>query len=169
MRTLVMAPPCGPVDCADLNRCWGLHTPSPLNLRCDLKSEGGGWTILQQRRSSYLAFYRKWAVYKHSFSYRDTFWLGRVDLRAGPHDLLGRVRRRDVRQRGRFLRAQLLRLQQAQSAGRRPTPPYRPVLLLGLSGGRYVAHESDVQTHGLVVHQKQEVPLRSELGAEWPR
>ena len=80
MRTLAMAPPCGPVDCADLNRCWGLHTPSPLNLRCDLKSDGGGWTILQQRRCSYLAFYRKWAVYKRGFSYRDTFWLGLDNL-----------------------------------------------------------------------------------------
>ena len=80
MRTLAMAPPCGPVDCADLKQCWGLHTPSPLNLRCDHKLDGGGWTILQQRRNKHVNFYRKWAEYKRGFGTGDTFWLGLDNL-----------------------------------------------------------------------------------------
>ena len=82
MRTLAVAPPCGPTDCADIVRCWGLHTavpvfaPTPLTLRCDFKSDGGGWTILQQRRDYSVDFYRKWAEYKRGFGTEDTFWLG---------------------------------------------------------------------------------------------
>ena len=80
MHTLAMAPPCGPVDCADLKQCWGLHTPNRLNLRCDNNLAGGGWTILQQRRNEHVNFYRKWAEYKRGFGTGDTFWLGLDNL-----------------------------------------------------------------------------------------
>ena len=87
LRTLAVAPPCGPVDCADIIRCWGLHTsvqkvfaPTPVTLRCDFKSDGGGWTILQQRRDYSVDFYRKWAEYKRGFGTDDTFWLGLDNL-----------------------------------------------------------------------------------------
>ena len=85
MCTLAVAPPCGPVDCNDINRCWGRRTsqvvaPNPLTLRCNHWTDGGGWTILQQRRSRYVDFYRTCAEYKRGFGTWDTFWLGLDNL-----------------------------------------------------------------------------------------
>ena len=80
-------PPCGPVDCDDISRCWGLHpsmqkvfAPNPLTLRCDSKADGGGWAILQQRRRKSVDFYRTCAEYKRGFGTADTFWLGLDNL-----------------------------------------------------------------------------------------
>ena len=83
VRTLAELPPCGPVDCAEL-MCWGVTRPAiqqvfapvPLWLTCDFTTNGGGWTILQQRRDPDIDFYRTWAEYKHGFGRGDTFWLG---------------------------------------------------------------------------------------------
>ena len=84
MRTDAVAPPCGPVDCAEL-MCWGVtrsvvqrvFAPASLRLNCDFTTKGGGWTILQQRRDQSIEFYRKWAEYKNGFDNGgDTFWLG---------------------------------------------------------------------------------------------
>ena len=85
MCTLAVTPPCGPVDCNDINRCWGRRTsqvvaPNPLTLRCDSETDGGGWTILQQRNNSTVEFYRTYAEYKRGFGTADNFWLGLDNL-----------------------------------------------------------------------------------------
>ena len=87
LRALAESPPCGPVDCADLE-CWEMKTaaaqqvsaPTPLWLTCDFSTAGGGWTVMQRRRDWHVDFYRKWSEYKHGFGSRDTFWLGLVHI-----------------------------------------------------------------------------------------
>ena len=75
MRTLAEEPACGPEGCYELLQCWGIHTDE-YPFRCDYKTDGGGWTILQQRRNSNFDFYRSCADYKRGFGSGDTFWLG---------------------------------------------------------------------------------------------
>nr|KAF6294212.1 angiopoietin like 7 [Pipistrellus kuhlii] len=42
-----------------------------------LKAAGGGWTIIQRRKSGLVSFYRDWKQYKQGFgSIRGDFWLG---------------------------------------------------------------------------------------------
>lgn len=42
-----------------------------------MEMAGGGWTIIQRRKSGLVSFYRDWKQYKQGFgSIRGDFWLG---------------------------------------------------------------------------------------------
>lgn len=44
---------------------------------CDMETSGGGWTIIQRRKSGLVSFYQDWRQYKQGFgSIRGDFWLG---------------------------------------------------------------------------------------------
>ncbi|XP_004705234.1 angiopoietin-related protein 7 [Echinops telfairi] len=48
-----------------------------LEVFCDMETSGGGWTIIQRRRSGLVSFFQDWKQYKLGFgSIRGDFWLG---------------------------------------------------------------------------------------------
>nr|XP_011457213.2 techylectin-5A [Crassostrea gigas] len=75
-----------PRDCQDY--LWegysqnGLYTIYPqkggrLNVYCDQKTDGGGWTVIQRREDGSEEFFRNWTDYKYGFgNISREFWLG---------------------------------------------------------------------------------------------
>lgn len=58
--------------CGPLTRASSL-----LQVFCDMETAGGGWTIIQRRKSGLVSFHRDWKQYKQGFgSIRGDFWLG---------------------------------------------------------------------------------------------
>nr|XP_020468134.1 angiopoietin-related protein 7 [Monopterus albus] len=48
-----------------------------LSVFCDMKTNGGGWTLIQRRKIGIVSFNRDWKQYKNGFgSVRGDFWLG---------------------------------------------------------------------------------------------
>ncbi|KAL0967819.1 hypothetical protein UPYG_G00257530 [Umbra pygmaea] len=83
-----------PIDCASIYyngvRRSGLYTvvPSlgamPVEVYCDMETDGGGWTVLQRRVDGSVTFDRSWREYKDGFGdLHSEFWLGNNHI----HDL----------------------------------------------------------------------------------
>ena len=49
----------------------------PIKVFCDMTTDGGGWTVIQNRFDGSVKFYRGWNDYKNGFgSPGDEHWLG---------------------------------------------------------------------------------------------
>ena len=78
-----------PKDCEDIQRLGinmtGIYVIYPektgvVRVRCDMDTEGGGWTVIQ-RRVSDSDFYRSWTEYEIGFGDLGTnFWLGNKQI-----------------------------------------------------------------------------------------
>ncbi|CAG2188516.1 Tenascin-R,Ryncolin-2,Ficolin-1-A,Ryncolin-1,Fibrinogen C domain-containing protein 1,Fibrinogen C domain-containing protein 1-B,Ficolin-2,Fibrinogen-like protein 1,Tenascin,Ficolin-1,Microfibril-associated glycoprotein 4,Ficolin-1-B,Ryncolin-3,Angiopoietin-related protein 7,Techylectin-5A,Angiopoietin-4 [Mytilus edulis] len=79
-----------PFDCSDILKCWstisGEFTIYPegigaLEVQCDMNTDTGGWTVIQNRNSSSTMFYTDWAQYKNGFGIISSdFWIGNDNL-----------------------------------------------------------------------------------------
>ncbi|XP_038143406.1 angiopoietin-related protein 7 isoform X2 [Cyprinodon tularosa] len=83
-----------PVDCASIYyngvRRSGLYTVVPLlasmpvEVYCDMDTDGGGWTVIQRRVDGSVSFDRSWRDYRDGFGdLHSEFWLGNNHI----HDL----------------------------------------------------------------------------------
>ncbi|XP_075885601.1 tenascin-like isoform X5 [Nelusetta ayraudi] len=81
-----------PKDCAQVllngETASGLYTvyiggeeSQPVQVYCDMTTDGGGWMVFLRRQSGKLDFYRNWKNYTAGFgNMNDEFWLGLTNL-----------------------------------------------------------------------------------------
>ncbi|KAG7498367.1 tenascin-like isoform X6 [Solea senegalensis] len=106
-----------PRDCAQIllngETTSGLYTiyvggeeAQPLQVYCDMTTNGGGWMVFLRRQSGKLEFFRNWKNYTAGFgNMNDEFWLGLSNLHkitsSGHYEL-----RVDMRDKGKSVYAQ---------------------------------------------------------------
>ncbi|XP_041089993.1 ficolin-1-B-like [Polyodon spathula] len=77
-----------------LSGWYTVYTASkkPINVFCDMHSDGGGWLVFQRRMDGSVDFFRDWNSYKRGFGNKQTeFWLGNENIHlltaTGSHEL----------------------------------------------------------------------------------
>uniref|UniRef100_A0A1A7X0X3 Tenascin C n=1 Tax=Iconisemion striatum TaxID=60296 RepID=A0A1A7X0X3_9TELE len=128
-----------PRDCAQIllngETTSGLYTiyiggeeTQPIQVYCDMTTDGGGWTVFLRRQNGKLEFFRNWKNYTAGFgNMNDEFWLGLSNLHKitslGQYEL-----RVDLRDKGESAYAQYERFTIAE-------PRTRYKLYLGTYNG----------------------------------
>lgn len=78
-----------PKDCCEVTESrTGLYRIDPdgkgaIKVFCDMKTDGGGWTVFQRRINNKEDFSRNWTEYRNGFGRlgrRTSFWLGNENL-----------------------------------------------------------------------------------------
>ena len=74
------------VSCKDIYECnptapsgkyWLNTSTVPIQVFCDMETDGGGWTVLLKRQDGSVDFYRNWTDYKRGFgNLEGEHWLG---------------------------------------------------------------------------------------------
>jgi hypothetical protein len=54
----------------------GAGTLAPVDVVCDMTTDGGGWTVVQRRWNGSVDFYRTYAEYANGFGTTTEYWLG---------------------------------------------------------------------------------------------
>ncbi|XP_053329164.1 ficolin-1-B-like [Spea bombifrons] len=80
----------GPKNCKELlqrgNSLSGWYTIYPnsqkaMTVKCDMETDGGGWTVFQRRQDGSVDFFQNWNSYKSGFGNQQSdFWLGNDNL-----------------------------------------------------------------------------------------
>ncbi|XP_074826844.1 tenascin-X [Natator depressus] len=99
----------GPGPSREVTIYLGGDRQRPLQVYCDMETDGGGWLVFQRRMDGETDFWRDWQEYAQGFGNRSReFWLGndalhqltaageqelRVDLRAGAEAAYARYQR----------------------------------------------------------------------------